>query len=226
MAKTKNSKTKLVVELNEPIPQRYELIADRVYSIDFRNIYEPLIGKKRWGKYRKFKNPEHLQTLVNGYFASCDGVIYNSKTGKPYEDKHGNPVIGQIKPYTIGGLALYLDITPNKLKEYCKGIYDDLGYDINELEQFSVILRRAYTKIEAYAEERLYDKEGQLGAKFVLDCGFGWCTQKERQEIVNMYETRKLRAKEYELKESLALGDENEDSNITINITRAKKEGN
>lgn len=223
MAKTKNSKTKLVVELNEPIPTRYSIIGDRVYTIDFRNVYEPLIGKKRWGKYRKFKSPEHLQNLVNGYFASCDGVLYNSKTGKPYMDKDGNPVIGQIKPYTISGLALHLDITPNRLKDYCNGMYDDLGYDINELEQYSVILKRAYTKIQTYAEERLYDKEGQFGAKFVLDCGFGWITQKERSDIEHNYEMRKIRAKEYELKEKLTLGDENEDSNIVINITRASR---
>lgn len=223
MAKPRTSKKTLVVKLDEPIPTRYSIIDDRVIAIDFRNIYEPLVGKKRWGKYRKFKNPEHLQTLVNGYFASCDGVLYNSKTGRPYMDKNGNPVIGQIKPYTLSGLALYLDITPNKLREYCKGTYDDLGYDINELEQFSVILNRARTKIQTYAEERLYDKEGQFGAKFVLDCGFGWVTQKERSDIEHNYEMRKIRAKEYELKEKLTLGDENEDSNITINITRASR---
>ena len=209
--------------MDEPIPQRYERISDRVYKIDMRNITEPYVNKKRWARFRKFKSPEHLQALVNEYFASCDGVIYNPKTGEPYINREGKPVIGQIKPYTIGGLALHLDITPNRLRDYANGMYDDLGFDINEMEQFSVILQRARTRIEAYAEERLYDKDGQFGAKFVLDCGFGWCTQRERSEIQNSYEMRKLRVKEYELKEKLALGEGDEDSQITINITRASK---
>lgn len=223
MGKPRTSKKKLVVELDEPIPQRYERISDRVYRIDMRYIQEPYVNKKRWAKFRKFKSPEHLQTLVNEYFASCNGVLYNPKTGTPFTDKDGHAVIGQIRPYTIGGLALHLDITPNRLRDYANGMYDDLGFDINEMEQFSVILQRARTRIEAYAEERLYDKEGQFGAKFVLDCGFGWCTQRERSEIEIASKTLSLRTKEYELKEKLALGEDDEDNNITINIVRASK---
>ena len=79
--------------------------------------------------------------------------------------------------------------------------------------------KKAKQKIESFAESRLYDKEGQLGARFVLDSSFGWCTQKEQAEIQEKQFNMWLKEQEFDLKQKLAtMG---EDTNgLEIRIVR------
>jgi len=46
--------------------------------------------------------------------------------------------------------------------------------------EFKDTITRAKAKIEAYAESRLYDKDGVKGAEFTLRCNFGW---RDKQDI-------------------------------------------
>ena len=46
--------------------------------------------------------------------------------------------------------------------------------------EFKDTITRAKTKIEAYAESRLYDKDGVRGAEFTLRCNYGW---RDKQDI-------------------------------------------
>lgn len=222
-----------MVEVDAPTPKRYKWI-DRdkgILEIDFRCVTKPGFANSRWmAARRRFQSPYQMQALVDEYFASCDGVLYNPKTGKPYLDKDGVPVTGQIKPYTITGLALHLDLTTECMKNYEQGKLDDYGYEIDEINQYSYIIKKARMRIEEYAETRLYDKDGYNGSRFVLDCAFNWRSRKEQAEIDNMIATNEIRAKELELKakaqelkEKTLLGDEGEDSEITINIKRKSK---
>lgn len=82
---------------------------------------------------------EQLNQKIDEYFAYCDK---------------------NNKPYTIEGLAVYLDVTPQTLVNYGKEGYADNDY-------FDAITR-ARQRCIAYATERLYDKDGVQGAKFYL----------------------------------------------------------
>lgn len=201
----------------------------RVIMIDFRCIRSVPYKSVDYGARRRIKwnSPAHLQSLVDQYFASCDGVIYNPRTGMPFYDEEGRPRIGQIKPYTVSGLACYIHIDTTSIKEYSREQIDELGYPTDDDysgPQYSDIIIEARKKIEAFAEERLYDRDGFNGGRFVLNCAFGWQERKEVAEIENMKKMRKLKEKEFKMKRDLIEG-ENSDEPITINIVRAEKKG-
>ena len=219
----KNSEL-LVIEVPKRTPKRYQWVSDRVVRIDMRGIRKPLTGSGDRSHTRKFRSPEHLEALCNEYFASCDGVLYNHKTGQPYLDKDGMPLVGQIKPYTISGLALYLDIDTTILKKYEKGLRDSIGFNEEySMLEYSQVIRRARQRIEAYAENRLYDRDGYNGARFVLDNAYNWVSQREQAEIEHLNRTDKLKAKEYKLRKKSAIGTDI-DEPITITVTRARRE--
>jgi hypothetical protein len=64
---------------------------------------------------KKFETVEELQGLINEYFTWCDGRIEQvlTKDGELI-DKH-NP-----RPYTVEGLAVYLDMDRHTLQDYEK----------------------------------------------------------------------------------------------------------
>lgn len=200
---------------------------NRVILIDFRCIRNVPFKPVDYGARRRIKwnSPAHLQSLVNEYFASCMGVIYNPKTGLPFMDEQGKPRIGQIKPYTISGLACYIHIESSSIKKYSKEQIDELGYPTDDDysgPQYSDIIIEARKKIEAFAEERLYDRDGFNGGRFVLNCAFGWQERKEQAEIKNMKKMQKFKKRELDLKQSVLEGD-GSDEPVTINIVRAQK---
>ena len=202
---------------------------NRVVQIDFRCIRNVPFKSVDYGARRRIKwnSPEHLQSLVDEYFASCQGVIYNPRTGMPFYDDEGRPRIGQIKPYTVSGLACYIHIESSSIKKYSREQIDELGYPTDEDycgPQYSDIIIEARKKIEAFAEERLYDRDGFAGGRFVLNCAFGWQERKEVAEIENMKKMRKMKKKELKMKQSVLEGD-GSDEPITINIVRAEKKG-
>ena len=82
---------------------------------------------------------------------------------------------------------------------------------------YSAILKRAKQRIALYSEERLYDREGVVGAKFVLDHHFKALTNKEAAEIEAMNKNLEYKAQELEMKKQmLDLDDEDNSLNITI----------
>nr|DAM10850.1 MAG TPA: DNA packaging protein gp3 [Caudoviricetes sp.] len=199
----------------------------RVILIDFRCIRNVPFKSVDYGSRRRIKwnSPAHLQSLVDEYFASCEGVIYNPKTGMPFYDDMGRPRMGQIKPYTISGLACYIHIDSSSIKKYTNEQIDELGYPTGDEyvgPQYSEIIIEARKKIEAFAEERLYDRDGFNGGRFVLNCAFGWQERRDEAEIKNMKKMQKLREKELKMKQSLIEGEDG-DEPVTINIVRAER---
>lgn len=87
----------------------------------------------------KFDSLEELENGISDYFNGQDA---------------------KEKPYTLEGLALALNITPQTLCNYGSKDYADGKY-------FEAI-NRARIKCINYASERLYDKNGANGAKFYL----------------------------------------------------------
>lgn len=206
---------------------RFADLSKRIILIDFRCIRSVPYKPVDYGARRRIKwnSPAHLQSLVDQYFASCEGVIYNPRTGMPFYNDDGSPRIGQIKPYTVSGLACYIHIDTTSIKEYSREQIDELGYPTDDDysgPQYSDIILEARKKIEAFAEERLYDRDGFAGGKFVLNCAFGWQERREVADIENMKKMRKLKEKEFKMKRDLIEG-ENSDEPITINIVRAQK---
>lgn len=78
-------------------------------------------------------------------------------------DKFGNVVLINQHPPTVTGLALALGFSSRKELLCYQG-----------KAEFSHAITRAKTRCEEYAERRLYDKDGQRGAIFALQCGFKW----------------------------------------------------
>lgn len=82
------------------------------------------------------------------------------------------------KPYTLEGLSLALNITPQTLCNYGSKDYAEGKY-------FETINRARIRCIE-YASSRLYDKEGSNGAKFYLTNNaerMGGLRYADRQEV-------------------------------------------
>lgn len=200
---------------------------NRVILIDFRCIRRVNFKPVDYGARRsiKWNSPEHLKGLVDEYFASCQGIIFNPRTGMPFYDEDGRPRIGQIKPYTISGLACYIHVETTSIKKYSREQIDALGYPTDEDysgPQYSDIILEARKRIEAFAEERLYDRDGFNGGKFVLNCAFGWQDRREAAEIKHMKKMQKMKEKEFKLKKDVLEGDSSDEA-VTINIVRAQK---
>ena len=89
-------------------------------------------------------------------------------------------------------------------------------------KSYKEILVKARQKVESFAECNLYSKDGQYGARFVLDSAFGWCTTREQAEIKEREFNCWLKQKEFELKEKLLeLGED--DTGLEIRIVRKEQ---
>lgn len=210
---------------------RYRFVDDRTVVLDLRGIFSPhspFNGRMNptKGSPKRFMSPEHLQCMVNEYFESCNGPLLD-RYGNLVYDKDGKLVKTQVEPWTVSGLALYLGISTNTLKKYRQGrvdtLLDEMRAETDDYMTFSSVVLKAKQKIESYAEKRLYDRDGQQGARFVLDNAFEWVSRKEQAEIDRMIQEGVLKAKEFELKRNL-LDAEDDDTSLTINIVRGRKE--
>lgn len=185
--------------------------------------YCKLIGKKR-----KYESPEALQKAVDAYFDSCLGPLYTKNGTEVIDNKTGKPVMVVVRPYTLSGLGRHIGLTTGSLQ----------AYEQNALAgrapiEFAQILQSAKQRIEQFAEEKVYDRDGSRGAEFVLKAGFGWKTDYERQEEDEKRRKASLAEREFELKKAqfelkkslIEQGlDDNDDEGLNIVITRAKKE--
>ena len=101
---------------------------------------------------RQYKTVEELEALIEEYFDSCvlDGV--------------------QVRPYTVTGLALYLNLTRQGLINY------------QERKGFIDTITRAKLRVEAFAEESLFTAKNSTGVAFSLKNNFDW---RDKQEITH-----------------------------------------
>lgn len=104
---------------------------------------------------------EEMQRRIDAYFAECDGTLLTDPNGVPILTKWGQEIYIGKKPYTVTGLALAI------------GFNTRLGLlNYQGKPEFMNTITRAKAKVEAYAESRLYDKEGASGAQFSLRNNF------------------------------------------------------
>lgn len=117
-----------------------------------------------------YQTKEEMQEKIDAYFEGCKGKILTDSDGNPLLNKYGCPVYVEARPLTITGLALALGFNSRQAL---------LNYQAKD--EFHDTILRAKARVECYAEERLFDKDGANGAKFSLANNFdGW---KEKQQI-------------------------------------------
>lgn len=111
-----------------------------------------------------YKTVEEMQNAIDEYFKSCEGKPLLDKDGNPVLDKWSRPIMIGKRPPTVTGLALALGFKSRQAL---------LNYQARE--PFNDAVTRAKSRVEQYAEERLFDKDGVTGAKFTLTNNFsGW----------------------------------------------------
>ena len=127
------------------------------------------MSENKGGRPPKFKSQKDLKARIERYFRWCEGEpLIDEGTGKPVVTKSGIPVYVGVHPPTIVGLANALDISRQTLLNY------------QGKRQFEEIIAKAKRRVEQYAEERLYDKDGSAGARFNLQNNFkGWKNETE-----------------------------------------------
>jgi hypothetical protein len=115
--------------------------------------------KRSAGRPPIFSTPEEMQKAVDYYFDTTQSPVV-TKTGVEY-------VPG---PYTMTGLALALGFNSRQTL-----------YEYEENPVFSDTVLRARARVVAYAEGRLYDRDGAQGAKFALsNYKDGWVERSEQ----------------------------------------------
>ena len=132
------------------------------------------MGKNKGGCPPIYKTPEEMQKVIDKYFEDCNGE-YIVIDGNVATDKNGHPIKTKERPLTITGLALALGFTSRQAL---------LNYEGKK--EFVDTIKRAKSRIEQYAEERLFDKDGVNGAKFNLSNNFkGWSEKQQIDSNVN-----------------------------------------
>ena len=124
------------------------------------------------GRPPKYKSVEEIEDKIEQYFESCEGEPLIDDEGNQVVNKYGYPCwIKPPKPPTVTGLALALGFTTR---------LSLLNYQGKK--EFMNTITRAKTKIEEYAESRLFDRDGSNGAQFSLRNNFkGWNDTEEKR---------------------------------------------
>lgn len=167
------------------------------------------------GGKRKYENPKDLKRQCDKYFQSLMRPVYIK--GQMMKDEAGNPIMEQIRPATISGLAQFLGIQTKTLKSYHMKSVSGLIPP-----EYAEIVLEARQKIEVFAEEQMYSRDGARGAQFVLQAGFGWQTKGEQSE--QRMNKQRIKAMKQELKLKQKMLDEaekTEDTELKVKIIRA-----
>ena len=120
------------------------------------------------GRPPKWTDPTALAAKIEEYFELCKGVPYIKEDGEALLDKNGDVVLVDKHPPTMSGLALHLGFTDRKQL-----------LDYKARPQFTDVIKGAKLRIERYAEERLFDRDGARGAEFSLKYNFKWAQEEQ-----------------------------------------------
>lgn len=114
--------------------------------------------KNKGGRPLKYSDKQELQHKIDAYFEYCDNFIVIDNDGEEQKAP---------KPYTVAGLALWLDVDTETLRNYEKR------------DEFFGTIKRAKQRIEEQLETKLHGKT-VTGIIFNLKNNYGW---KDRQDI-------------------------------------------
>lgn len=123
------------------------------------------------GRPPMYKSKEEIQEKIDKYFSDCEGEVLKDEQGTPILNKYGGVIIMGSKPPTVTGLALALGFSTRQSL---------LNYQAQD--EFLDTITRAKSRVEQYAEERLFDRDGSNGAQFSLKNNFkGWNADKKEE---------------------------------------------
>ena len=103
--------------------------------------------------------PDDIENKINDYFNYCNE---NSK------------------PFTMSGLALFLDCSRTTLYQYENELIKFNNVSENDKQRIMNAVKRAKRMVEAYQEEQLFIGKSPVGTIFSLKNNFNW---KDTQEI-------------------------------------------
>ena len=86
------------------------------------------------------------------------------------------------KPFTMSGLALFLDCSRTTLYQYENELIKFHNMSENDKQRIMNAVKRAKRMVEAYQEEQLFIGKSPVGTIFSLKNNFNW---KDTQEINN-----------------------------------------
>lgn len=112
----------------------------------------------------RIRSAKALRKKCDLYFKACEGKELTDAEGNRVLDKQGYPIIVGKRPVTISGLCIALGIESRQ---------ELLNYE-EKSQLYKDVINEARLRIEQYAEEQLYTKEGWRGAQVTLQCNFGW----------------------------------------------------
>lgn len=119
-----------------------------------------------------YTSVEEIESKIEQYFEDCKGYPLTDNEGNQIFNKFGLPVLIDVHPPTVTGLALALGFTSRQAL---------LNYQ--EKLEFVDTITRAKARVEQYAEERLFDRDGSNGAQFSLRNNFkGWDADKKNDD--------------------------------------------
>lgn len=128
--------------------------------------------RKAVGRPPKYESKEEIEEKIEAYFKKCEGEVLKADNGEPIFNKYGNPVIINQHPPTVTGLALALGFSSRMSLLNYQG-----------KKEFMDTITRAKARVEAYAEERLFDRDGSNGAQFSLRNNFRGWNEKQITEL-------------------------------------------
>ena len=115
------------------------------------------------GRKPLYSDPEALEARMEAYFADCEGVEAVDADGAPIL-YHGAPAWRRApKPQGWAGMCVFLGFSSKSAM-----------IELAKKPGFDEVVARARLRLEAYAERRLFDRDGQRGAEFSLRCNYGW----------------------------------------------------
>ena len=121
------------------------------------------------GRPPKFTSKKQIEELGEAYLRECEGKPYIMDDGSVLKDKYGEVILIGKHPPTVTGLARALGFKSRQsLLEY------------QGKAEFADTVTRLKLRIEEYAEERLYDRDGQRGAEFSLKYNFRWAQEEKK----------------------------------------------
>ena len=116
------------------------------------------------GRPPLYKTARAMQRKIDEYFSAHTGRFPVLCAGKPVFDRHGKPVLEE-RPPTVAGLALFLGFADRS------SLYEYMGR-----AEFADTIKKAVTRMEAYAESALLVKDKPTGSIFWLK-NHGWTAQ-------------------------------------------------
>ncbi|MBE6551578.1 MAG: hypothetical protein E7665_05515 [Ruminococcaceae bacterium] len=107
----------------------------------------------------KLPSASEIKRKGDAYFRSRR-TVRTDKNGLPVRDDEGNILFGSDAPYTVTGYAEAIGL----------GTVEELFVFPDEERQ--LLVKKALLRIEAYAEEHLFNKDSFPGAKLFLSVNF------------------------------------------------------